>query len=381
MTLPRCYVKILDPMSFATSALRGIITVLGIAFVAVYAGFAAAQTGSVYAVGSVAVDETAESAATARDIALKKGQVLAYQRLLDRIVPANVRSKLSPLPEAQLLQLVSGIEVTEEKTSSVRYLAKLVVRFNPSAVRSYLRNAGIQFAETESKPLIVLPVFRSQATQQLWDASNLWLRVWRELPLSDGLINLIVPEGATADIAEISAEQAVEGNDERIKSISQRYGAAVALLTIATVKQSHGEKIVEVSTSRLDPGGADQTSVQSFVSNKEISLQEVLAGAAANLRREIEENWKLDNLIRFDDRRELLAEASLRGLPELISLQKKLEEVSLIKKAELVRLSLSAALIRLRYLGSPEQLKLALAQHDMALTQGSVYWKLQASNQ
>jgi len=374
-------VKILDPMSFATSALRGIITVLGIAFVAVYAGFAAAQTGSVYAVGSVAVDETAESAATARDIALKKGQVLAYQRLLDRIVPANVRSKLSPLPEAQLLQLVSGIEVTEEKTSSVRYLAKLVVRFNPSAVRSYLRNAGIQFAETESKPLIVLPVFRSQATQQLWDASNLWLRVWRELPLSDGLINLIVPEGATADIAEISAEQAVEGNDERIKSISQRYGAAVALLTIATVKQSHGEKIVEVSTSRLDPGGADQTSVQSFVSNKEISLQEVLAGAAANLRREIEENWKLDNLIRFDDRRELLAEASLRGLPELISLQKKLEEVSLIKKAELVRLSLSAALIRLRYLGSPEQLKLALAQHDMALTQGSVYWKLQASNQ
>tara|TARA_Y100001936_G_scaffold247633_1_gene293822 strand:+ start:8434 stop:9540 length:1107 start_codon:yes stop_codon:yes gene_type:complete len=368
-------------MSFATSALRGIITVLGIAFVAVYAGFAAAQTGSVYAVGSVAVDETAESAATARDIALKKGQVLAYQRLLDRIVPANDRSKLSPLPEAQLLQLVSGIEVTKEKTSSVRYLAKLVVRFNPSAVRSYLRNAGIQFAETESKPLIVLPVFRSQATQQLWDASNLWLRVWRELPLSDGLINLIVPEGATADIAEISAEQAVEGNDERIKSISQRYGAAVALLTIATVKQSHGEKIVEVSTSRLDPGGADQTSVQSFVSNKEISLQEVLAGAAANLRREIEENWKLDNLIRFDDRRELLAEASLRGLPELISLQKKLEEVSLIKKAELVRLSLSAALIRLRYLGSPEQLKLALAQHDMALTQGSVYWKLQASNQ
>ena len=115
------------------------------------------------------------------------------------------------------------------------------------------------------------------------------------------------------------------------------------------------------------------------MSNEGTSLQDVLVSAANNLRREIEGTWKQDNLLNFDDHRELLAEAELRGLPDLISLQKKLEAVSLVQKAELVRLSLKSALIRLRYLGDPTQLRLALAQRDMALTQGSVYWKLRST--
>jgi hypothetical protein len=115
------------------------------------------------------------------------------------------------------------------------------------------------------------------------------------------------------------------------------------------------------------------------VSTKGTSLEQILVSAANNLRREVVETWKQDNLLNFDDHRELLAEAELRGLPDLISLQKKLEAVSLVEKAELVRLSLKSALIRLRYLGDPAQLRLALAQRDLALTQGSVYWKLRSS--
>jgi len=325
------------------------------------------------------VDETAESAAAARDIALQKGQALAYQRLMERIVPIADRAKVPKLQTAQLLQLVSGIEVGKEKTSSVRYLAQMTVRFSASEVRRYLRTAGVRFAETLSKPLLVLPVSRAQATLQLWDTGNLWLKAWRNLPPSDGLINLIVPKGETADIADISPEQVMAGNNEQIRSIARRYGAEGTLLTIASVAQAQGEKFIEVSTSRLGPGGDDRTSVQSFASNEGTSLQDVLVSAANNLRREIEETWKQDNLLHFDDHRELLAEVKLRGLPDLILLQKNLEVVSLVQKAELVRLSLNSALLRLRYLGDPTQLKLALAQLDMVLTQGSVYWKLQSS--
>jgi len=261
----------------------------------------------------------------------------------------------------------------------VRYLAQMTVRFSASEVRRYLRTAGVRFAETLSKPLLVLPVSRAQATLQLWDTGNLWLKAWRNLPPSDGLINLIVPKGETADIADISPEQVMAGNNEQIRSIARRYGAEGTLLTIASVAQAQGEKFIEVSTSRLGPGGDDRTSVQSFASNEGTSLQDVFVSAANNLRREIEETWKQDNLLHFDDHRELLAEVKLRGLPDLILLQKNLEVVSLVQKAELVRLSLNSALLRLRYLGDPTQLKLALAQLDMVLTQGSVYWKLRSS--
>ena len=379
--MPLYSVKILDPGRFVTCAFMPIVLAIAAITLLLNPLAAAAHSSAVYTVTNVEVDETAESAAAARDIALQKGQVNAYQRLIDRIVPNADRSKVPDIQMPELLQLVSGIELGDEKTSSVRYLAKLTVRFNPTAVRAKLRNVGVRFAETTSKPLIVLPVYRAQATLQLWDTGNLWLSAWRNLPQSDGLKNLIIPKGETADIAEISPEQAIADNDEQIRSIARRYDADGALLTVATVTQAQGENIVEVSTSRLGPGGADRTSVQSFTSNKETTIQDILTSAASNLRREIEETWKLDNLLNFDEHRELLAEADLRGLPDLISLQKKLEEISLVQKTELVRLSLKSALIRLRYLGDPSQLRLALAQRDMALTQGSVYWKLQPTPQ
>jgi len=378
MPLSITSLKILDPCRFATPAFIAVVLSFFMIILVLYPLTGAAQTSAVFSVANVEVDDTAESAAAARDIALQKGQSLAFQRLVERIVPIADQAKMPEVQIAQLLQLISGIEVGAEKTSSVRYLAQMTVRFNVSEVRNFLRNAGIRFAETLSKPLIVLPVYRSQATTQLWDTGNLWLKAWRELPPSDGLINLIVPKGETADIADIGPEQAVAGNQDQIQSIASRYGAEGTLLTIAEVTQAQGEKIVEVSTSSLGPGGADRTSVQSFASNEATSLQDILASAAINLRKEIEETWKLDNLLHFDDHREMLAEAELRGLPDLIALQKKLEAVSLVQKTELVRLSLKSALIRLRYLGDPMQLRLALAQRDMALTRGSVYWKLRS---
>ena len=379
MPLPLTSVKILDLVRFATSAFLPVVLAFLAIIIALYPLSAAAQLSAAYTVADVQVDETAESAAAARDIALQKGQALAYQRLMERIVPIADQGKVPKLQKAQLLQLVSGLEVSEEKTSSVRYLAQMTVRFSASAIRRFLRDVGVRFAETLSKPLIVLPVYRAEATLQLWDTGNLWLKAWRDLPRSDGLINLIVPKGETADIADISSEQAIAGNNEQIRSIARRYGAEGTLLTIASVAQAQGEKFIEVSTSRLGPGGDDRTSVQSFASNEGTSLQDVFVSAANNLRREIEETWKQDNLLRFDDHRELLAEVKLRGLPDLILLQKNLEVVSLVQKAELVRLSLNSALLRLRYLGDPTQLKLALAQLDMVLTQGSVYWKLRSS--
>ncbi len=378
--LPWCLVKILNPIWFVTSAFIRMVAMCVTIFSWLYPCSTAAQPGEVYTINNVKVDETAESATVAREAALKIGQIKAYKRLMKRIVPVTDSSNLPGLLDKELVQLVSGVEVVEEKTSPIRYLAKFIVRFNPSAVRSYLRNAGVRFAETKSRPMIVLPLFRVQATLQLWDSGNLWLKAWRDLPMSDGLIDLIVPKGETSDIADISPEQAVIGNDERIKSISQRYGATGALLTVATVKEFQGKKTIGVATTWLSPGGADQTSIKSLKSSKGQSLRRILSGAAINLRDEIEEIWKKDNLLRFEDNRELIAQTDLRGLPDLILLKNKLEANSFVQNAEIVRLSLNSALIRVQYIGDPDQLRLALAQREIVLTQGSVYWKLHTFN-
>ena len=161
-----------------------------------------------------------------------------------------------------MVQLVSGIDFVEQKSSPIRYLAKINVIFNQSAVRDYLRNANIRFAETKSKPLLVLPVLKANATLQLWDASNTWIKVWRKLPSSDGLINLVIPVGDTKDIVSISPEQAIEGNRKRIQDIARRYGTSEVLLTVMELKSEKGKKMVEVISSRIGLQGKGHTLVQ-----------------------------------------------------------------------------------------------------------------------
>tara|TARA_R110000787_G_scaffold275785_1_gene384531 strand:+ start:1163 stop:2446 length:1284 start_codon:yes stop_codon:yes gene_type:complete len=344
-------------------------------------GYAVAQTGAaddVFTVAGVAIDETAESAAAARAIALEAGQKIAYRRLLDRLVPRNAHRDV-PEPTSQLLaDIVAGIAVDAEKTSPVRYLAELTVRFNADAVRRRFRDAGIRWAETRSKPLVVLPVYRAQGTLQLWDRTNLWHKAWLDLPDSDGLIRLVVPPGETSDIADISPAQALAGDDSRIAALAGHYGAEGALLAAATLQTGDraNSGLLEVAVSRFGPGGADQTSVRSYGGASGTSIEALLASAAQQLRRDVEERWKQDNLLRFGERQELVAVTPVNGLPALIRLRRDLASVAEIQAVDLVSITLDRARIRLLYLGDPSQLVFALAQKDIALTRGPVDWQL-----
>ena len=69
---------------------------------------------------------------------------------------------------------VSDFSVSEEKTSSVRYLAKLDVQFKPKQVRDLLLGLGIPFAETQSKPIMIIPILQSSQAFHLWKDTDMW---------------------------------------------------------------------------------------------------------------------------------------------------------------------------------------------------------------
>ena len=377
--------KILYPGRFVMRVrARAALCLILASFWLVGGGYAVAQTGQtapagdVFTVSGVQIDETAESAAAARAVALAAGQKMAYRRLLDRLVPRN-EHRDAPSPSAQLLaDIVAGIAVDGEKTSSVRYLADLTVRFNADSVRRRFRDAGVRWAETRSKPLVVLPVYRAQGTLQLWDRTNLWHKAWLDLPDSDGLIRLVVPTGRMSDIADISPAQALAGDESRIAALAAHYGADGALLAAATLRTGDNANsgLLEVAVSRFGPGGADQTSVRSYGGASGVSVESLLTSAAQQLRRDVEERWKQDNLLRFGERQELIAVTPVSGLPALIRLRRDLASVAEIQTVDLVSVTLDRARIRLRYLGDPSQLVFALAQKDLALTRGPVDWHL-----
>lgn len=333
---------------------------------------------SIYTVSNLPVDETAESAAAARKIALAEGQILAFRRVINRIVPKIDQIRVPDPTAAVLLEVVSGIEVENEKTSSVRYLANLTVQFSRPAVRRLLRDANIPFAETAGNPLIVLPVYRTAGTVQLWDAENNWLKAWQGLPSLGGLLPLIVPKGDGEDIAAVSPEQALNGDERRLRAIAQRYQAKGTVLAVAALRRdaASNSTVLEVALSRFGTADGASASVLNFIADPEMTLEALLETAAGKLRDELVEGWKQDHLIRFGDRRDLVAVVSLSGLAAWIQLRKRVSLIASVEKAELLSLSLNEATVQFSYFGNENQLALAFAEQGLELSQGSVSWQL-----
>lgn len=359
-----------------------------LAIFSIFAPMAGVQAADpeVFAVRGVAVDATARTATQARDDAIAAGQVAALSRLFARLTLAGDRAKLPPPTLDTVNDLVKDFEVADEKTSAVRYLASLTVRFRPDGVRALLRERGVGFAETRSKPLLVLPVMEVVGALALWDEPNPWRAAWGRLPLPDGLVPLVQARGDLQDVAVIGAEQAVRGDDKRLSAIARRYGAADVLVARAAMR--YPDTIIgaggagaeggagsgpwlQVTLSRFGLAQLEQTRVESFYPEPGESAEVLYARAAAAIARQVQENWKINNRLRFDTGDELTVDVPLASLAEWLLIKGKLDSVPLIRRSDLVFMTRKAARLRLNFIGDVEQLRLALTQSDLSIEQGT----------
>ena len=103
-----------------------------------------------FSASGIQVDVTAENAALAREQALSDGQKRALMVVMERITPSYVVEQLPELVPDDIINMVQDMSVLNEKTSSVRYMATLEVRFNPDSVRELLRQNCLMCARRGS---------------------------------------------------------------------------------------------------------------------------------------------------------------------------------------------------------------------------------------
>jgi hypothetical protein len=259
---------------------RLVILAAGLAFTVISSAVAAADADDgAFVVRDVVVDQTADTAAAARVLALAQGQRSAYRRLMARLVPAGATG-VPALDSAGIGALIRDFDVAEEKTSAVRYLAKLTYRFKPRAVRSFLRDARVPFAETRSKPVLVLPLFDFEGERLLWDDPNPWREAWYAAPAKGGLVPFVVPYGDLRDFADIDAANALEGNKVRLALIGARYGTAWTMVVLArlSVDESGNSTTLGVTVSQFGAASPEPTTIRQFEAEPEVRRR--LAGIA-----------------------------------------------------------------------------------------------------
>jgi len=349
---------------------------------------ASAQGDDVFAARGVPVDATAETAAAARVRAVAEGQRRGLRIVFERLTLAEDVAKLPRPNDRQIDALVQAFEVDKERTSAVRYLAELTVRFKPDDMRALLQQAGVRFAETASRPVVVLPVVQSpkSATANapapvLWHEDNQWRRVWAEQPGNLGLVPLIVPIGDLADAEAIDAAAALAGNPAKLAAIAQRYRAGEVIVSVLTRSEDPRSKatVLQVSATRYRIGGSTDVVVpetRPVTVPATGNLDDRMAAFARDQIRTIEDQWKRSHILRFDQEQRLGMVLPLAALEDLVEARRRLAEVSGVRRVEVTAISRKQARLSVVYSGDPEQLRLAAQQKELMVSPGATEWQL-----
>jgi hypothetical protein len=310
---------------------------------------------------------------------------------MERLVLRRDYPRLPQVAPADVAGLVEGYQVSNERTSAVRYLADLTVTFKPTAVRNVMAQAGIPIAETPSGLTLVLPVWRGPQGVQLFEDTNPWREAWIRIATGKGLVPLIMPLGDTGDLALINAEQAASGNANALAAIAQHYNVGQVIVAVAS-GDAKGETIDQLVVTMYVTGGQ-----RSLVNVTPRRPPEALLATALAISQEVEETWKVNvvggpgagpTVSSGGDTAPVAgADATGPGLPvmvpvrqlsEWLAIRKKLGDVALIKKIDVSSLGVDGAQIVLGYVGGEQQLVAALAQVDLVLSNEGSGWVLRA---
>ncbi|MDE0812167.1 MAG: DUF2066 domain-containing protein, partial [Alphaproteobacteria bacterium] len=338
----------------------------------------ALEPDEVFIVAPVPVDVTAVSALTARVEALKMGQILAWKRLLERLTLPGDAVALLEYRAGALAPLIQGFEVLRERTSAVRYLASLSVSFNREEVRRVLADAGIAFAETPSRPVLIVPVLTSQGVGVLWEDPNPWREAWQNLPPRDGLLPVVIPYGDLTDIRDLSTVQAMRGDEERLRAVADRYGArdVVVARAFQTFDPTDNLPVLEISIVRRGEEGVEETIVDSIKGWNSDELIGLLDAGVTQVVSTLSNAWKQSNLVRPGLETRVTVVVPIDGFGRWLSIKRRLAGIGVLRRSELLRLSKREALMDLWVQGNVEQLRNAVRQQDLELIEGRVDYVL-----
>ncbi|MAY68462.1 MAG: hypothetical protein CMM77_15220 [Rhodospirillaceae bacterium] len=378
--------KILNPRRFATHdwcvgvrIWAALLPVLCLTLAVLTPQSARAQIANPYEVTGVTVDVTAETASAARAQALREGQQRAMRILLERMTLKSDYPRLPELSPEEITEYMQDFSVAEEKTSAVRYLAKLNYRFRPSEVRELLRAFNIPFAETPSKPVLVLPVLRRAGALLLWDDPNPWRAAWQQRSSQLSLVPTLLPLGDLADVAAIGVDQVVSGDQQRLQAMAKRYEAGSVAVAFASIRHDPARSlwVLDVTLTRYNQTIDPQTTVVTYVSEFGETAESLLARSATLVTYLIEDNWKRDNLLSSAHQEAIAVRIPITDLRDWLDMKTRVHAVAVIRETELVQLSRAEAQVILHYIGDIGQLIIALEQADLALRGEGDQWTLE----
>lgn len=321
-------------------------------------GAASAQgRDNVYAVSGVYVDETAANAAAAQQAGFAAAQRIGFERLVRRLtIPDELASRGMPAAEgAALERLVLSVDVEEERRSATRYIGRLTVRFDPSSVRTLLRQYNLTIVDTRTSPVLVAPAAVGGTPEE---TLTLWRQVWAQGGFGDELVPLAV---APAELQGAPAWDAAAPFAQRVAAASALFATlridgstatAVLVEVDADARRDRGEVVARIN-------GADAA-----------SLRAALASLAEQASARIQNEWKARIATGGGQRARISASAVYEDQRQWERIKQALEGAAqtLISEIRIEAVGRRGALVSFSFVGERAQLAAELRRRGVSLT-------------
>ena len=334
------------------------------------------REASIYTIYNVEVDETARNVTTARDRALNKGQRQALEGLFRRIILISDREKLPEFSDTEVTEFISGFEINNERRSTVRYIASLVVHFNRAKVNDILSEYEIPYAETLGTAVSVLPVLEEAGALRLWEKDNKWRSAWEEYDVINNLVPINTPAPTLKNRMYISALQAKSGDQRSIKSFIGENRLNDLIIATATVKKdvNNDQLLLDIHLMRNDPNLEDANmskeisvsvpTYNEFGEVNDMALFEAGVDAASDW---VDDLWKSKVLVDYGVASKITASGYLNEVNDWLIIQKQLAKVNLVRNISLKSITINNVDLEIEFAGDEEQLALSLAQQGLTL--------------
>jgi hypothetical protein len=323
---------------------------------------------NVYVAAGIPVDITGDLA-TLREKAMLQAQRQGLEKVLSTIASAEDLKHVTLPGDDEITSWVQDFEIEEEKTSASRYIGRFTFRFMADPIRQFLTDQGIAYAETESKAVLVLPVYTTETGDtELWGPTNPWFAAWASRQQQPGLVPIKTPVGDLPDTNAISATQALAGDKPRIQSLADRYAVGDVMVAEAVLQppSPDGKRILALTVASY---GIDQVqNLKDQVVSDTGDVDQLMRDGVEKVAELVQNSWKQENLVDPNSRATVQVHVPFTSLAQWVAVKRHLAQVNLIKSVNLTHLSRNAADIELTYLGDEVQFIRALNQADLMIT-------------
>ncbi len=341
-----------------------------------------AWAGEALVNSEASVDVTGKDAADARAQAMAKGEADALANLLNKLTtPEQTQSVIDSMDANKISSMVRGTEVLEEKISSNRYRARLMVTFDGDQISGLIGKGAVATPEggvdqATVGSFLVIPGYEEDGSVMLWEEANPWIPVWRAAGLEVASGDIVVPYGDNADISAIDAKTLASANYASLAPLTIRYG--VSDIVVLQAKFTHAPDMVLSVVKRRITRTQNEVNLLTYRADPQETKELLLARAARDIADSLQhkktEELETVKMVHGGERNDLMLLASITTLHSWTEVRAKLATLPMIDRLELLAISPQQVDMIVHYRGSPDSLANAITAQNLRLVKNPNYW-------